>query len=269
VTLPSGETMLKFSANLSMLFTELPFLDRFAAAAKAGFTGVEYVAPYAYPPAEIVSRLSKHQLTQALFNMPAGNWENGDRGLACDPARKSEFVESIATTIDWAKTLNCKTINCLAGIAPPNVAEDMLWKTYVQNIALAGRALHAEGIQLVVEAINTYDMPGYFLNRSFQAIRAISDSGQPTIKFQYDVYHMQRMEGELTNTLTALMPMIGHIQIAGAPHRHEPNECEINYPHILKHIEDLGYAGWVGCEYKPRGKTSDGLGWLNDYRARS
>ncbi len=256
--------MLKFSANLSMLFTELPFLDRFEAAANAGFKAVEYVAPYAYRENDIISKLTKFNLTQALFNMPAGNWEKGDRGLACDLARVAEFAASIPTTIAWAKALNCKTVNCLAGIAPANIAPVILWQTYVNNIAKAGAALNAAGIQLVIEAINIYDIPGYFLNRSNDAIRAIVESGEP-IKFQYDVYHMQRMEGELTHTLTRLMPQIGHIQIADAPLRHEPGTGEINYRHILRHIESLGYDGWIGCEYKPRTTTQDGLSWMQDY----
>ena len=254
--------MLNFSANLSMMFQEYPFLDRFSAAAKAGFKAVEYVGPYAYTVTEIVMRLQENGLQQVLFNLPAGNWEKGERGIACLPDRKVEFRESVKLAIGFAHELKCPRINCLAGIAPQGASKADLWNTLTDNLNFAAEALAAESIVLLVEPINYFDMPGYVLNTSADGVKAIAACGHPNIKLQYDIYHMQRMEGELATTLTKLMPIIGHIQIADNPGRHEPGTGEINYQFIFDHLRKLKYENWIGCEYKPIGKTEDGLKWM-------
>lgn len=254
--------MPKFSANLSMLFAEYDFLDRFAAAAKAGFKGVEYMSPYPYAKEEIASRLAANNLTQALFNLPAGNWEKGERGIACHPDRVNEFRDGVGLAIDYARALNCKTVNCLAGIPPAGIARDKAWSTLVDNLAFAASKLESAGVLLVVEPINAYDIPGFLLNRSADGIVAIDACGSANVKLQYDFYHMQRMEGELAATVEKLLPRIGHIQVADNPGRHEPGTGEINYPFLFQHLDRLGYKGWVGGEYRPKSKTEDGLGWL-------
>ena len=254
--------MPKFSANLSMLFPEHDFLDRFPAAAKAGFAGVEYVGPYSYPKEQVAELLQKNNLKQVLFNLPAGNWEAGERGIGCLPDRVGEFQDSVGKAIDYAKALGCPTVNCLAGILPSDVSPRTGYTTLVSNLAFAAKAFRQENILLIAEAINFYDIPGFFLNRSQEAVEIMDDVGSDNLKFQYDVYHMQRMEGELGATLKKLMPRIGHIQIADNPGRHEPGTGEINYPYILKLIDSLGYGGWVGCEYKPKRTTVEGLGWM-------
>ena len=256
--------MPKFSANLSMLFGEHDFLERFAAAAKVGFAGVEYIGPYGYPKEQVAEALHKYGLKQVLFNLPAGNWDKGERGLGCLPDRVGEFQDGVGKAIDYAKALGCTTINCLAGILPSDVPRRTGYTTLASNLSFAAKALKKENILLIVEPINSYDIPGFFLNRSREGIEVIDDVGSDNLKLQYDVYHMQRMEGELGATLTKLMPRIGHIQIADNPGRHEPGTGEINYPYILKLIDTLGYGGWVGCEYKPKGTTVDGLGWIKE-----
>jgi hydroxypyruvate isomerase len=254
--------MPRFSANLSMLFTEEPFLDRFIAAAKAGFQGVEFLFPYAVPKEEIAERLKSNGLTQVLFNLPAGNWEAGERGIACHPDCISEFQEGVGKAIDYAKALDCKQVNCLAGIAPAGVSPDKLHSTLADNLRFAARELKSAGILLLAEPINTYDIPGFFLNRSAQAIALFDEVGSGNLKLQYDVYHMQRMEGELAKTIERLLPRIAHIQIADNPGRNEPGTGEINYPYIFGVIDRIGYSGWVGCEYRPLTTTAAGLGWL-------
>ncbi len=256
---------LKFSANLTMLFNEHPFRERFFAARAAGFKGVEYVSPYAFPPQQIAGLLSENDLQQALFNMPAGDWDGGERGIACHPDRVGEFQDGVATTITYAKALRCPKVNCLAGILPEDVTREKAFETMVANVSYAAAALKAENILLVVEPINYYDMPGFFLNTSADGMGIMDAVGSDNLKLQYDVYHMQRMEGRIVETLTRLMPRIGHIQIADDPGRHEPGTGTINYPEILAHIDALGYAGWVGCEYKPAGVTSEGLDWMKPY----
>jgi hydroxypyruvate isomerase len=244
-----------------MLFPELPFLDRFAAAAEAGFKGVEYVGPYSFSKEQVAVALRANGLTQVLFNLPAGDWDRGERGLACLPDRVAEFEDSVGTAIDYAKALGCKTVNCLAGIKPPEAAREKAWDTMAANVRFAAAALEREGIQLVLEPINHFDMPGFLLNTSADGIAMIDAVGHPNVKLQYDVYHMQRMEGELGATLTRLMPRIGHIQIADNPGRNEPGTGEINYGYVLRHIDALGYDGWVGCEYRPKA----GFGWMAEY----
>ncbi len=258
--------MTKFAANLSMLFTEVPFPDRFAAAAEAGFRGVEYLFPYALEKDDIAERLRKNGLKQVLFNLPAGNWEAGERGIACDPDRVSEFQDGVGKAIDYARALGCTQVNCLAGIPPAGVQPQTAHRTLVENLKFAASKLEAAGITILAEPVNTYDIPGFFLNRSAQAIALFDEVGSPNLKLQYDIYHMQRMEGELANTIERLLPRIAHIQLADNPGRNEPGAGEINYPFLLSFIDRLGYGGWIGCEYKPRSGTKEGLGWMQAYR---
>jgi hydroxypyruvate isomerase len=255
--------MAKFSANLSMLFTEVAFLDRFASAARAGFKGVEYVSPYEHAPEVVSERLRENGLTQALFNLPAGDWGAGERGLAIFPERQEEFRASVATAIRYAKALGCRQVNCLAGIAPSDVAPQVLHATFVDNLRFASSALKSAGILLLVEAINTRDMPGFFLNTSRQALSLIDEVGSDNLFFQYDVYHMQVMEGDLAETLRRNIGRIKHVQVADNPGRHEPGTGEINYPFIFRHLDAIGYDGWIGAEYKPATETARGLGWID------
>jgi hydroxypyruvate isomerase len=260
--------MPRFSANLSngMMFNEVPFLERFGAAARAGFAAVEYVSPYEHPKETVAAELKKHGLTQALFNLPAGDWSKGERGVACHPNRIEEFQRSVAKAIDYARALGCTRLNCLAGKALPGVNPDLLRATFVDNLKYAARETKKAGITLVAEAINPIDIPGFFLNTSKQAMAILDDVGSDNLFFQYDIYHMQRQEGELAATLTRLMPRIRHIQFAGNPGRHEPDVGEINHPYLFDLIDRLGYDGWVGAEYAPRGRTEAGLGWFAAYR---
>lgn len=258
--------MPRFSANLSFLFQEHSFLDRFAAAASAGFKAVEYISPYEHPPEEIAQRLHDNGLTQALFNLPPGNFEAGERGIACLPGRQEDFRRSIDKAARYAKTLSCPKINCLAGIPLVGTSRELALATLIANLRHAAEQLSREGILLLLEPINRFDMPGYLVNRSNEAIAVLDAVNHPNLKLQYDVYHMQRMEGEIAATLKKLMPRIGHIQIADNPGRHEPGTGELNFSYLLAAIDRLGYQGWVGCEYKPKAATADGLGWMKDYQ---
>lgn len=258
--------MAKFAANLSMLFTELDFVDRFAAAAKAGFTGVEYLFPYALTPEQIKQKLDDNQLTQVLFNLPAGDWEAGERGIAVDPNRREEFKAGVAQAITYAQVLGSSQINCLAGIVPQGVSTSEAHATFVENLRYAAQTLKQAGIRLVIEAINTRDIPGFFLNTTEQAKSVIQEVGSDNLFIQYDIYHMQIMEGDLAPTMSANIAQIAHVQLADNPGRHEPGTGEINYPFVLKHLDELGYQGWIGCEYKPKTTTLEGLDWLNLYR---
>lgn len=254
--------MPRFSANLSFLFQELPFADRLPAAAKGGFSAVEYMAPYLYEARELAAALADNGLVQALFNLPAGNWEAGERGLACLPGREAEFRDGVTTAIRYAHALGCERVNCLAGRRPDSVRPAEARATMVANLRYAAAACKREGIRLVTEPINHFDIPGYFVNRTAEALSIMDEVGSDNLFLQYDVYHAQRMEGELGATLSAQIARIGHIQIADNPGRHEPGSGEINYAWLLRHIDALGYEGWVGCEYKPRAGTVDGLGWM-------
>ena len=254
--------MPRFSANLSMLFTEHAFLDRFEAAAKAGFTAVEYLGPYEAPKAEVAARLKGAGLKQVLFNVPSGDWAKGERGIACHSDSVAEFREGVARAVDYAHALDCPTINVLAGIRPASVSVAEAHRTLVDNLRFAARALGAVGLQLLIEPINRFDIPGFLLNHSAQALEVIDEVGADNLRLQYDIYHMQRMEGELAATMEKHLARIGHIQIAGNPGRNEPDIGEINYPFLLQRLDALGYAGWIGAEYKPKGRTEDGLGWL-------
>jgi hydroxypyruvate isomerase len=259
--------MIRFSANLSMLFNEVPFLDRFAAAAKAGFEGVEYVGPYAVAPGDVAARLSDNGLRQVLFNLPVGDWDAGERGIAIFSDRTDEFRAGVDKSIQYAKALGCTQVNCLAGIARPASDPDRMRATLVANLSFAAESLKREGIRLLIEPINTRDMPGFFLTGSRQALALIDTVGSDNLYLQYDIYHMQIMEGDLARSIETHLRRISHIQIADNPGRHEPGTEEINYPFLFRHLERIGYAGWVGCEYKPASTTVGGLDWLNAYRS--
>ncbi|MFT4432784.1 hydroxypyruvate isomerase [Caballeronia sp. 15715] len=256
--------MPKFAANLTMLFNELPFLDRFAAAADAGFEAVEFLFPYQYPAADLRQRLDANNLQLVLHNLPAGNWEGGERGIACLPDRKEEFREGVTRAIEYAKALNVPQLNCLVGIPPASVSRAEARATIVENLKFAAAALKKEGIKLLVEPCNHFDIPGFALNRSQEGLDVLHDVGSDNLFLQYDIYHMQRMEGELAATIKRNLPSIAHIQLADNPGRNEPGTGEINYPFLFSLLDSLGYDGWVGCEYKPRSTTVAGLVWLQE-----
>nr|WP_300309810.1 hydroxypyruvate isomerase [Halomonas sp.] len=253
--------MPNFAANLSMLFTEVDFLDRFEAAAKAGFKGVEYLFPYDYPAAEIKARLDQFGLTQVLHNLPAGDWGAGERGIACHPDRIEEFRTGVDTAIEYATALGCRQVNCLAGIVPQGVSQADARRTLVENLRYAAERLKQAGILLIAEPINTRDIPGFFLNRTEQALDIFDEVASDNLKLQYDIYHMQIMEGDLAPTIEKHFARIAHVQLADNPGRHEPGTGEINYPFLFDHLDRLGYQGWIGCEYKPATTTEAGLGW--------
>jgi len=261
--------MPRFAANLTMLFTELPFLERFAAARAAGFTAVEYLFPYDFPKEDLVARLRAQGLRQVLHNLPAGDWAAGERGIACHPSRVGEFREGVVRAIAYAHALDCPQLNCLAGKLPDGVGAQEAQATLVGNLRYAAAALGAAGIRLLVEPINTYDIPGFFLSRTAQAIALIEEVGSDNLFLQYDAYHAQRMEGELAATLQRHLPRIAHVQVADNPGRNEPGTGEINYQYLFAHLDRIGYAGWVGCEYKPAGRTLEGLGWLQRHEGVS
>ena len=254
--------MPKFAANLTFLFNELPFMERFAAAAGAGFRAVEYMAPYPYRADELKAALKANGLVQALFNLPAGDWSNGERGMACIPGREVEFRKGLATAIEYAHAIDCRKINCLAGKLPADVSRDEARATMIANLTYAAAELKREGIRLVTEPINCFDVPGYFVNRTTEALAILDSVDSDNLFIQYDIYHAQRMEGELGNTLRNLLPRIGHIQIADNPGRHEPGSGEINYAWIFRLLDAIGYDDWVGCEYNPKTTTAAGLGWM-------
>lgn len=257
--------MPKIAANLSMLFTEYDFLDRFKAASDAGFRGVEYLSPYEFPAEAIAAELEKYGLTQVLFNVPSGDWAAGERGIACHPDRTQEFRAGIAKAIEYAHVLGCTKVNCLAGIKPDDVTDDEAYSVLVGNLRFAADRLEEAGISLVLEAINTRDIPGFFVSESRMAMGLIEDVGSSNLRYQYDIYHMQIMEGDIARTVQNLVNFIGHIQLADNPGRHEPGTGELNYPFLLKHLDDIGYTGWVGAEYAPQNGTEQGLGWLKEY----
>lgn len=251
-----------FAANLTMLFNELPFLDRFAAAAKAGFTGVEYLFPYGFEADALATRLKANGLSQVLFNLPAGDWARGERGIAILPDRVAEFRQGVDDAIRYAAVLGCKQVNCLVGVPAASADREALEAILVSNLAYASAKLKNAGIRLLIEPINTIDIPGFFLNTTGQALEIIAKTGSDNIFVQYDIYHMQIMEGDLARTIEKNLSAIAHIQLADNPGRHEPGTGEINYPFLFGHLDRIGYAGWVGCEYKPKAGTIEGLSWL-------
>jgi hydroxypyruvate isomerase len=258
--------MPRFAANLSMLWNELDFLERFGAAARAGFRGVECHFPYSHPPQELAERLHRHGLAQVLFNLPAGDWARGERGIACHPGRVGEFQEGVGRAVDYAAALGCRQVNCLAGIPPPSASPEAVHRTLVDNLRFAAGRLADAGIRLLVEAINTRDMPGFTLCRTAQALALLEEVGSSNLLLQYDAYHMQVMEGDLATTLEKNVARIAHVQIADNPGRHEPGTGEINYRFLFGHLDRIGYQGWVGCEYKPSTTTDAGLGWMAPWR---
>ncbi|NVM79225.1 hydroxypyruvate isomerase [Duganella sp. SG902] len=253
--------MPKFAANLSLLYTEAPFLERFALAREAGFDAVEFLSPYAFAPDLIAAQLRQHQLQLVLFNLPPGDWEAGERGMACLPGREDEFRAGVATALRYAQALGVTQLHCMAGKPPPGLDPRLARATYVANLRYAAAQSRPAGINLLIEPINHFDMPGYFLNRSGQALDIIREAACPNLFLQYDVYHMQRMEGELCNTIQAHLPLIRHMQVADTPGRHEPGSGEINYRHLFAFLDRIGYDGWIGCEYIPAAGTDAGLGW--------
>ncbi len=254
--------MPRFAANLSMLFTEHAFLDRFEAAARAGFRAVEFLFPYAHEAQAIRARLQAHRLELVLHNLPAGDWDAGERGIACHPDRVAEFRDGVERALDYARVLGVRQLNCLAGKAPAGVDEAVLHRTLVDNLRHAANRLRTAGLRLLVEPINTYDIPGFYLNRTSQALALIDEVGADNLHLQYDLYHAQRTEGELAATLQRHLPRIAHIQVADNPGRHEPGTGEIAYGFLFEHLDRIGYDGWVGCEYKPAATTEAGLGWM-------
>jgi len=264
--------MPKFAANLSMLYPELEFLDRFAAAARDGFKAVEFLFPYAFEPREIATRLRDNGLQQVLFNAPPGDWDAGDRGLACLPKRGQEFRAGISKALDYAEILHCPRVHVMAGIVPAGTARETLYPVYIEQLRWAAVEAARRGIDVLIEPINTRDIPGFFLNRQDQAHKVLDDVGISSLKVQMDLYHCQIVEGDLATKLRRYVPTgnVGHIQIAGVPGRHEPDVGEVNYPYLFALLDELAYGGWVGCEYRPRygvqaGGTSAGLAWLAPY----
>lgn len=258
--------MPRFAANLTMLFTELPFLERFERAAKAGFGSVEFLFPYAFPAEEIAARLKAHKLKLVLHNLPAGDWEAGERGIACLPDRVDEFRAGVGKAITYATALGAPQLNCLAGKVPLGANDALLRKTFVDNLKFAAAELKRANLKLLIEPINTYDIPGFYLNRTAQAISIIEEVGADNLYLQYDIYHAQRSEGELAATIAKHIGRIAHVQVADNPGRNEPGTGEIAYGFLFAELDRLGYAGSVGCEYKPKTTTEAGLGWLEQAR---
>lgn len=257
--------MPKFAANLTMLYNELEFLARFEAAATAGFKGVEYLFPYGYDKEVLAERLSSNGLSQVLHNLPAGDWKAGERGIAVLPDRVGEFQDGVGQAIEYATALGCKQLNCLAGVAPTGVDAEKVHETLVCNLEFAASRLEAAGIKLLVEAINTRDIPGFYVCGTQQTLDLIAATGSDNIGVQYDIYHMQVMEGDLAQTLEKHLARIAHIQLADNPGRHEPGTGEINYSFLFDHLDRLGYGAWIGCEYKPTSRTDEGLAWARSY----
>ena len=254
--------MPQFAANLTMLFNELPFLDRFEAAANAGFKAVEFLFPYAYDKAELRARLQANGLRLVLHNLPAGDWDGGERGMACNPERVAAFRDSVALGIEYTTALGVPHVNCLAGKAPAGVDAATLRRTFVANLRYAAAEVKKAGLNLLTEPINHFDIPGFYLNTTNQALSILDEVGADNAYVQYDIYHAQRMEGELAATMSKHLERIGHIQLADNPGRNEPGTGEINYAFIFAHLDRIGYKGWVGCEYKPATTTEAGLGWI-------
>ena len=257
--------MPKFAANLTFLYTDHPFLDRFERARAGGFDAVEYMFPYAYTKPRLVEALERHGLTQVLLNLPAGDWEGGERGIACHPDRRDEFRDGVARAVEYATALGCPQVNCLIGIPPAGADPQRVHHTVVENLAFAAGALGRAGVRLLLEPVNGYDIPGFWLQHADQAVHLMDEVGSDNIWLQYDLYHQQRADGELAATWRRLKGRIAHVQVADNPGRNEPGTGEINYPYLFAELEKDGYAGWIGCEYRPRTETSAGLGWLAPY----
>jgi hydroxypyruvate isomerase len=257
--------MPRFAANLSFLFTERPFFERFAAARTAGFAAVEFHFPYEHDRAALAEVVLTSGLEVVLFNLPAGDWAAGERGIACHPRRIAEFQDGVGLAIDHARLLGCTRLNCLAGIAPAGVAAEKARETLVENLRFAAAVTGRAGIRLLLEPLNTRDTPGFFVATSRAGRDIIDAVGSDNLRLQYDIYHAQVMEGDLARTLQENLPRIGHVQLADNPGRHEPGSGEINFPFLLRHLDRIGYDGWVGCEYKPGARTEDSFAWLREW----
>jgi hydroxypyruvate isomerase len=254
--------MPRFSANLTMLFNEVPFRDRYAAAAAAGFSGVECLFPYEVPADELAHLLAELGLVQVLFNLPPGDWDAGERGIAALPDRVDEFRDSVDVALSYARKLGCPTLHVMAGLVPDGADRDAMHRTYIENLRYAADVVADDGIDLAIEPLNDRDVPGYFLPRIDMAAEIVEEVERPNVGLQFDVYHVQIMDGDLATRIARHAPLIRHVQIAGVPERHEPDIGEIAYPYLFELFDHLGYAGWIGCEYRPRTTTVDGLGWL-------
>ncbi|WP_342713124.1 hydroxypyruvate isomerase [Bradyrhizobium sp. B124] len=259
--------MPRFAANLTMLFGEHPFLERFAQAKFAGFSGVEYLFPYDFQKDALAEKLQTLGLVQVLHNLPAGDWAAGERGIAVLPDRVEEFRDGVGRAIEYANALDCPQLNCLVGIVPDSVSEARAHETLVENLRFAAEELKRERIKLLIEPINTRDIPGFFLTGTEQATELIANVGSDNLFIQYDIYHMQIMEGDVAATLRKHRDRIAHVQLADNPGRNEPGTGEINYPFLFRHLDEIGYRGWVGCEYKPRTTTTESLGWFSEVEA--
>jgi hydroxypyruvate isomerase len=257
--------MPKFAANLSFIFQEVEFLDRFATAAQCGFKAVEYLGAYDRRPETVAAALERNGLVQAMFNMPPGDWAAGERGIAALPGREAEFRAGVGTALHYAKATRCRLLHAMAGCAPGGIDRGEAERVYVANLRYAAERLAPEGITAIIEPINNRDIPGYFLNTTSQALEVIERVGHPNLQLQLDLYHVQIMEGDLAHRIRALAGRYPHIQIAGNPGRHEPDIGEINYPFLFDLLDEIGYAGWIGCEYRPKGETRAGLGWATRY----
>jgi hydroxypyruvate isomerase len=257
--------MPRFAANLSFLFQEEPFLDRFAAAAAQGFQAVEFMFPYDHAAAAVALAARNAGLQVALFNMPAGDWANGERGLAALPERRKEFRTALARALDYAEAFNCPRIHVVAGALPPGADRRAMEACYMDNLAWAAEQASAHGRILLIEPINRRDIPGFFLSDFDFAEKVVSDIGAPNLRLQFDVYHAQIIHGDISRRIERQMPWIGHVQIANPPDRREPGRGEIDYRHVFDLFDRLGYDGWIGCEYRPEGSTADSLGWIRDY----
>lgn len=253
-----------FAANLSLMFTEDAFLDRFKAAADAGFDAVEFLFPYAHPVSDVAQRLKDHGLHQALFNAPPGDWDAGERGISALPDRLNEFRESIDKALEYARALDCRTLHVMAGLVPDPARRDDMLACYIENIRYAADRCQAEGVAVSLEPLNSRDVPGYLMPTSAAVLEAIEQIGRPNVGLQFDFYHVQIMEGDLARRFEAALDDVVHVQISGVPERHEPSTGEVNYPYLFNLMDRLGYTGYVGCEYNPRAATLDGLGWLFD-----
>ena len=257
--------MPRFAANLSLMYTEHPFLDRFAAAAQDGFKAVEFLFPYEHPARELADRLAGNGLQQVLFNTVPGDFAAGERGLACLPGRETQFRDGVLRALEYAQALGCPRVHAMAGLAPAGAEPALLHGTYLTNLAWAAEQAAPLKIDILIEPINTRDIPGYFLNRQSEAHEILGKVGAPNLKVQMDLYHLQIVEGDVASKLRQYLPTgrVGHLQIAGVPQRHEPDIGELNCHYLFDVIDELGFEGWIGCEYRPRAGTSQGLGWLN------
>lgn len=261
--------MPRFAANLSMMFGEVPFLERFAAAGEAGFEAVEFLFPYEHPPEELARRLRAGRVQNVLFNMPPGDWGAGERGIAALPGREREFRQGVALALRYAEALGTPSVHAMAGLVPAGADREACRATYLENLRFAAHELAPKGITLLVEPINGRDMPGYFLQTQAEAHAIREEVGAPNLRVQMDLYHAQIVEGDLTVKLRRWVKDVGHVQIASVPDRNEPDRGELSYPHVFRVLDELGYAGWVGCEYRPAQGTVAGLGWFAPFRRRS